>query len=188
LPESTHARVSLYRSRRELLDRIDTEVLELEGSDSQVSFNAARRLADLGSRAATRSLMDVVRRASHDHSKRFALYALRRLRDKRALAMIARILMDRRYSDAVRDEAAEALSVFVEKGSEKALAAFLLCQHDESPAVRYSVAYSLGFSKDVSSRNALRQMLSDDVVPLGGLESVGSMAKESLAGRQEGER
>jgi HEAT repeat protein len=167
--------------RGALLSSINEAVRELKSDDSQASFEAARRLADLGSKAATRSVIEIARRGPNEHSRRFAIYVLRSLEDKRSEGVMARILSSQSEPDGVRDEAAEALSVFVENGSPVALRALLSAQRDPSPAVRLSVAYSLGCSNSLHARNALMEMVNDRTVPEGALQSVGEMAREALS-------
>jgi HEAT repeat protein len=167
--------------RSALLAKIKEAVAELKSNDSQVSFNAARRLADLDSKAATRSVLQVARGGPNEHSRRFAVYVLRCLADGRSEKMLVDLLGSQTEPDSLRDEAAEALSVFVEKGSFLALKALLAAQHDRSPAVRLSVAYSLGPSKSPAAKKALREMANDNVVPEGALQSIGDMAREALS-------
>lgn len=106
-----------HPSRRVLLAKIKEAVGELKSDDPQVSFDAARRLADLDSKAATRSVLEVAKGGPNEHSRRFAVYVLRSLADKRSEKAIVDLLGSQAEPDSVRDEAAEALSVFVEKGS-----------------------------------------------------------------------
>ena len=169
-----------HPSRSVLMAKIREAVSELKSIDSQVSFDAARRLADLDSKAATRSVLEVAKGGPNEHSRRFAVYVLRSLADKRSEKTLVDLLGNQTEPDSVRDEAAEALSVFVEKGSAMALQALLSAHHDRSPAVRLSVAYSLGSSKSPSAKKALSEMANDDVVPEGALQSVGDMARDTL--------
>ncbi len=170
--------------RRDLLTTIHVLLERLKSSDEQASFDAARQIAELNSRAATRTIMRVAKTAAHVHSRRFAIFVLRRLSDRRSVRLLSSLLGSQEEPEGIRDEAAEALSVFAEKRSRLATEALLSARGDASAAVRFSVAYSLGFCNDSRCRRALLDLQRDNAVTQSANTSVGEMARQSLENLQ----
>ena len=76
----------------ELVNRIEAEVAALEEGDSQTAFDAARRLVNLGSKTATRSLIRTAVHGRQVHSRKFAIFTLRVLEDPRSLRTLISVL------------------------------------------------------------------------------------------------
>jgi len=78
--------------------------------DPPLAWAAAHALIELGSRQATRPLMNIVRTACNDQSREAAVYTLWFLRDKRAEALLVRVLENSAGEGShIRSLAAEAL-------------------------------------------------------------------------------
>jgi HEAT repeat protein len=110
----------------------------------------------------------------------FAAATLMHLEDKRAIIPLINSLENKDEDERVRDEAAEALSVFVSKRPRKVIPALLRAADDPSPWVRWSVAFSLGHSADPSVIPALERLATDETVLPGGQVCVGEEAREAL--------
>ena len=101
-----------HQNREELLRRIQAYLTDLRGNDPQVAFESAREIVNLQSKSATRALIAIARHADKPHSRRFAIFALRQLRDRRSLNVLAECTNVKNPPE-IRDEAVEALGWFV---------------------------------------------------------------------------
>lgn len=166
--------------RRETLERLRQLLIDIQAPDANESLDAARQIASLRSQSATRGLITVAKRAPHLRSQCWAIFALRLLYDKRALSTLIECSRPP-YPEQVRDEAVEALGWFVSKKRPRAVAAVLSASHDPSAPVRWSAAFSLGYSPWNSAvLAALERMTLDDELPRGALTTVSAVARESL--------
>jgi HEAT repeat protein len=163
-----------------LLHRIETEVAALEDGDSQAAFDAARALVNLGSKTATRYLMRTATHGRQVHSRKFAIFALRFLADPRSLRALVSLL-DSGNPEVVRDEAAEALAPFVRRYAKTVVIPLLSACRDPAASVRWSAAYSLGYSADARAIPVLESLLADDEAPPGNTP----VKDEALAALQE---
>ena len=153
-------------TRLELMGRIEAEVATLEEGDSQTAFDAARRLVNLGSKTATRLLMRTAVHGRQMHSRKFAIFALRLLEDPRSLRTLISLLGNGN-PEVVRDEAAEALAPFVRRYAKTVVIPLLSACRDPAASVRWSAAYSLGYSNDARAIPVLESLLADNEAPPG---------------------
>ena len=153
--------------RSNILELVHRDIEAIQLADSEMSFLAAVRLVNLGTKTATRPLINVARHSHELHSRVFAIYALRSLRDRRAVTSLIR-LAQLDQPEEVRDEAVEALAIFIEKGCRRAIRAVTKsARTDTSPYVRWSAAYSLGHSTDAECITGLTLLLEDRGIPVG---------------------
>jgi len=153
-------------TRLELVGRIEAEVATLEEGDPQTAFDAARRLVNLGSKTATRLLMRTAVHGRQVHSRKFAIFALRFLEDPRSLRTLISLL-NSGNPEVVRDEAAEALAPFVRRYAKAVVIPLLSACRDPAASVRWSAAYSLGYSNDARAIPVLESLLADNEAPPG---------------------
>jgi HEAT repeat protein len=178
----------LIEETRQLGAAKDTQALPLlisllNDDDQELVWMAARSIANIGSRRATRPLLRCARATSKVHARLGVIYALKMLEDKRAVSYLIQILGDQNEHEVLRDEAADALSAFP---SARTLSALVRASTDKSAAVRLSVAYSLGSFREEAAEEVLQALLHDESRPTGG-RTVAEQAAESLAilrGRQ----
>ena len=152
-------------------------VQRVRDSDPQIAFDAARWLVNLDSKTATRPLLTVLSKGPKLHSREFTIYALRSLRDRRAIRPLCAVLSDRRQPAELRDEAAEALAVWVNR-SRPALRALLYGASDPAAEVRWSVARALAPAKDSRAIEVLMELAHDHRSPKDGRSPISAEARQ----------
>jgi HEAT repeat protein len=152
----------------------------LTASDFDLVRQSSLALAQIGSKRATRSLIRILRHSPLWHSRVFAAEALMHLRDERAILPLVAVVRDLNEDERVRDEAAEALSVFIRKRPQRVIPALLRVADDASAWVRWSVAFALGHATDIRVIPALQRLARDGTVLPGGQVSIAAEATEAL--------
>jgi HEAT repeat protein len=158
-------------------------MVELANSEiPELAWGASNALAFIGSRDATRPLMQIVRQSAHEPARNAAINALGRLRDARAESLIGKVLTDQAESESTRTLAAGAL--MNPRVPKRAIPYLLRALEDPSAHVRWQALSALGTTGIPDVADAIRRCLSDQaVVP--GLPSeeatVASAAKDALA-------
>jgi HEAT repeat protein len=158
-------------------------MLELANSEiAAVAWGAANALALIGSRAATRPLMQIVRHSAYEPARNAAINALGRLHDARAEGLICEVLTDQAESESTRTFAACAL--MNPRNPKRAIVYLLRALDDPSAHVRWQALSALGTTGNPDVAEAIRRCLADQtVVP--GLPAeeatVASAAKDALA-------
>lgn len=165
-------------SRAVTQSKIAVLLRQLDSPDQQASFEAAREIVNIQSRAATRGLIAVAAKAAETHCRCFAIFALRQLKDRRALnSLIECTRFDR--APEVRDEAVEALGWFLSKKHPRALKAVLNAGTDQAPSVRWTAAFVLRFCDSPAALHLLNKMTLDTDAPTG-RSDIATVAKETL--------
>jgi HEAT repeat protein len=86
------------------------------------------------------------------------------LQDQRAIIPLIEVVENLDEDERVRDEAAEALSVFIRKRPDRVIPALLRIADDASAWVRWSVAFALGHAADIRVVPALKRLARDETV------------------------
>lgn len=151
--------------------------------DERTAWDAATALARIRSKMSTRPLIHVLTEARFEHSKRSAIHALHRLRDRRALGALIRVANDNRNSEMVRAAAYDALSPFADV--RRVFRALCSGLGDPCAMIRHRCLVAL--SPRVGQPDVLQAvsaLLEDDATTWEG-ESVGAVARR-LAARGRG--
>jgi len=149
-------------------------------NDFDLVHQSSLALGYIGSKRATRPLLKILRQSQWWHSRMFAAAALMHLRDKRAIFRLIEVIENINEDERVRDEAAEALSVFIRKRPNRVIPALLHVADDVSDWVRWSVAFSLGHADDARVIPALERLAKDETILPGGQVSIAAEANEAL--------
>jgi HEAT repeat protein len=158
-------------------------MLQLANNESaEVAWGAARALALIGDRAATRHLMQIVQQSTYEPARNAAINALGRLHDARAEGLFCKVLTDQSESESTRTFAACAL--MNPRNPKRAIVYLLRALDDPSAHVRWQALSALGTTGIPDVAEAIRRCLSDQAV-VSGLPSeeatVASAAKDALA-------
>ncbi len=149
-------------------------------NDFELVKRSSLALGYLGSKTATRPLLKILRHSPSWQSRMFAAATLMELRDKRAVLPLIAVAENVAEDEHVRDEAAEALSVFVRKQPERVTPTLLRLVDDASAWVRWSVVFSLGHASDARVIPALERLSRDETILPGGQVCIGADAIEAL--------
>jgi HEAT repeat protein len=150
-------------------------------NDFELVKRSSLALGYLRSKSATRPLLKILRNSPSWQSRMFAAATLMELRDKRAVLPLIAVAENVAEDERVRDEAAEALSVFVRKQPDRVIPALLRLIDDGSAWVRWSVAFSLGHASDARVVPALERLSRDETILPGGQVCIGADAIEALS-------
>lgn len=149
-------------------------------NDFELVKRSSLALGYLGSKSATRPLLKILRNSPSWQSRMFAAATLMELGDKWAVLPLIAVAENVAEDQRVRDEAAEALSVFVRKQPDRVIPALLRLVDDASAWVRWSVAFSLGHASDARAVPALERLSRDATILPGGQVCIGVDATEAL--------
>ena len=163
-----------------------SELLRLLGSsDTKVQLDAADSIRILGSRRATRPILQLYRLSHVPQSRAVLISLLGDLADRRPTPLLLRALHDE--NPILREQALIALCKLRKYSRERILGATLTALNDRVPLVRLTAAECLAHFDDERSLTALGQALSDDAA-LGALGTVAQAAAESIAWIEETRR
>lgn len=138
-------------------------MIELADSENAgVAWGAAHALALIGSRAATRPLMQIVRQSVFEPARNAAINALGQLHDGRAEGLLCQVLTDRAESENTRTFAACAL--MNPRNPKRATVYLLRALDDPSAHVRWQALSALGTTGIRDAAEAIRKCLSDQTV------------------------
>ena len=138
-------------------------MIELANNEiAGVAWGAAHALALIGSRAATRPLMQIVRGSMHEPNRNAAINALGRLRDARAEGLLCQVVTDQAESESTRTFAACAL--MNPHNPKRATVYLLRALDDPSAHVRWQALSTLGSTGIRDTAEAIRKCLSDQAV------------------------
>lgn len=150
----------------------------------KLSWCSAVSLGHLNSIAAVRPLMKVVRGAKQSEIRRAAIHCLGVLGDRKAAALLSRVLVNATEPPPVRAQAAEALTTCGRR-SKPAIAALVSALRSKSVEVRFFSAFALGQCALLGGQigglaiSGLQRLLKDRSV-LKGFGSVAGEARKSL--------
>jgi HEAT repeat protein len=134
------------------------------------------------SRAATRSLIRIVRRHKSFVAREWALLVLHMLGDPRAELALTNLLNDKEESDYLRGRAAQALGM-IHPASKRTAATLIRASSDPSGEVRYSAICALSAiqnPRDMAAAITALESLTLDPTELPNEGSVGKLATEIL--------
>jgi HEAT repeat protein len=153
--------------------------LGLDAKENLLIWEAFAAVGAVGSRAATRPLLRLIRTTDSVFKRQAAVFALGFLHDERARPMLTKILLDAKENARTRGLAAEGLGLLrARPGTLQALVELL---RDASAEVRYSALCSLGALRGKTAVGPIRNLLGDPTIADGSM-SVADRAAEVLAG------
>lgn len=145
--------------------------------DVELRAEAARSLAFLGSRLATRPLIDTMLTDKEVELRKAAAYALGGLRDKRAFEAMLDVLNNMHEAPEVRGMVAEQ---FTNLRDDRAIAPLIAALNDPSVEVRFWAAYALGQLGGVEAIPALERVATGDEAVRAPYGSVKNEAAEAI--------
>lgn len=158
----------------------------LAHEDLSIVFDAARGLAAMKSRRATRALMRIIRQSRREEVRNAVLNALGSLRDRRAEQLLRAIAVSRSESESTRCYAIQAL--MFAKLRKQTVDDLINSLIDASPLVSWAILTLLGGVANHRSIEAIRRCLSDQRVVsiLPNEPTVASAAEAALSCLRDG--
>jgi HEAT repeat protein len=152
---------------------LETLINLAKGSNMYVAICAINSLSVIKSHKATGPLIKLAKESTNEEVKNAAIMCLGHLGDKKAEAVVRSLLITSK-SEYTRSAAAQALSTLAHQ--EQSFEALISALHDESAAVRWTAAVTLGNVGNENSVGPLKSRIADK-------ESVPGLPPEETVGR-----